>query len=146
MYHVPEIKSIVYKKKKKNIRRAHKAKSPYHTYPRKYAFFVSQKSETPTWGNISFCKISLAYLILFSLVTPGLAPRAPIKFKATFCSCMTNASSRDGLTCMRNHNWLNSIGRSTHLNRVEATYHFHHFLIFEIVNNMLKNISIGYEA
>ena len=56
------------------------------THPKKYAFFVSQKSLVPAWGNISFCRISLAYLILFSLVTPGRAPRAPMKFKATFCS------------------------------------------------------------
>ena len=68
------------------------------SHPRKYAFFVSQKSLTPTWGNISFCKISFAYLIRFSFVTPGRAPRAPIKFRATVCSCTTNASSRDGLT------------------------------------------------
>lgn len=68
------------------------------TYPRKYAFFVSQKSLTPTWGNISFCKISRAYLILLSFVTPGRAPRAPMKFSATFCSWITNASSSEGLT------------------------------------------------
>ena len=69
-----------------------------NSYPRKYAFFVSQKSLVPTCGSISFCKISRAYLILFSLVTPGLAPRDPMKFKATFCSCTTKASSSEGFT------------------------------------------------
>ena len=80
----------------------HQISSYYVTYPKKYAFFVSQKSLTPACGNISFCKISRAYLIRFSLVTPGLAPRAPIKLRATFCSCITKASSRDGFTWKRN--------------------------------------------
>ena len=70
----------------------------YKNYPKKYAFFVSQKSLIPTCGNISFCNISLAYLILFSSVAPGTAPLVPINFNATFCSWTTKASSKDGLT------------------------------------------------
>ena len=34
----------------------------------------------------------------FSFVTPGRAPRAPMKLRATFCSWTTNASSNDGFT------------------------------------------------
>ena len=78
------------------------------TYPKKYAFFVSQKSLTPTWGSISFWRISLAYLIRFSFVTPGLAPRDPMKFRATFCSCITKASSKDGFTFKKYKRMLTS--------------------------------------
>ena len=45
-------------------------RSLWTMYPRKNAFLVSQNSDTPTCGNISFCKISFAYLIRFSFVTP----------------------------------------------------------------------------
>ena len=102
-------------------------------HPRKQAFFVSQKSLTPTCGNISFWRISFAYLIRFSFVTPGRAPLAPIKFSATFCSWTTNASSKDGFTYeeILNHGgklWLNISNTHTTPNKSTAPLTTTHFV------------------
>mmetsp|Transcript_13032 Transcript_13032/g.43180 ORF Transcript_13032/g.43180 Transcript_13032/m.43180 type:complete len:260 (-) Transcript_13032:987-1766(-) len=66
-------------------------------YPKKYAFRVSQFVSTPTCGNNSFCRISRAYLIRFSRVTPTALPLLPMKSSATAWLCITMASSMLGL-------------------------------------------------
>ena len=47
-------------------------------HPMKYAFFVSQCSEVPTCGSISFCRMARAYSIRFSRATPCVEPRLPM--------------------------------------------------------------------
>lgn len=131
-------------------------------YPRKYAFLVSQKSDTPTCGSTSFCKTSLAYLILLSLVTPGLAPLEPMKLRATFCSWITKASSKDGFTCGQKQrmlllvlSWIKWNGSSeikTLLNKKllnfsqKGAYHFHHLRIIKVIDDVFQDVSIGHKS
>ena len=65
-------------------------------YPRKYALRVSQFWSTPTCGSSSFCRISCAYLMRFSRVTPTALPLLPMKSSATAWLWITIASSMDG--------------------------------------------------
>ncbi len=130
-------------------------------YPRKYAFLVSQKSDTPTCGSTSFCKTSLAYLILLSLVTPGLAPLEPMKLRATFCSWITKASSKDGFTFTKKQimlllvlSWItNEIWHKTSTKQKKllnfsqtGTYHFHHLRIIKVIDDVFQDVSIRHKS